>query len=285
MSRPLVVDTFPINNELDMLEMRLETMAEAVDYFIAVEANVDHQDHPKPFHISENLDRFDVWADKLIVVRAEGLPTHADDPDPWARELAQREFVLDGLREVDRRVGLTGDTIVLHGDVDEICRPLHVRNVRPTFPKRPALLPDRTVDRGFVSFEQRGHFFAVDWLHPDPWYGTVAGTLGQVMALHVDHGSNPFQKMRNLRNWNPTVLVDAGWHFSWLGGQEAALAKLGSFCHPEVAERTLQGLTTDRYLREGMHLDGRMMAPVDVNGEWPAYIHEVRCPAEWFRPR
>jgi DNA-binding transcriptional ArsR family regulator len=81
------------------------------------------------------------------------------------------------------------------------------------------------------------------------------------------------------------ALRDAGWHFSWLGGQKAALAKLGSFCHPEVAERTLHGLKSDRYLREGMHLDGRIMKPVDVNDEWPAYIVERRCPTEWFRPR
>jgi hypothetical protein len=280
-SRPLVIDTFPINNELAMLEMRLETMAEAVDFFIAVEADVDHQDNPKPFHISDNIERFAPWADKLVVVRATGLPTIDDDPDPWARELMQREYVLDGLKDIATRVELSPDTIVLHGDVDELCRPLHIRNVRPTIPKRTVLQPDGKPDIGFVTFEQRGHFFAVDWLYPDVWGGTVAGTMRQVIEL----GAYPFQKMRNTRNWNQATLVDAGWHFSWLGGQKAALDKLGSFCHPEVAERTLHGLSTDRYLREGMHLDGRVMAPVDVNDEWPAYIVERRCPTEWFRPR
>lgn len=279
MSRPLIIDTFPINNELDMLAMRLETMDPAVDFFIAVEADVDHQDHPKPFHISEHLSRFDAWSDKLVVVRATGMPTHAEDPDPWARELAQREYVHDGLLEIDRRVGLDADTIILHGDVDEICRPTFVRNVRPKPPARPTVLPDRTLDTGFVSFVQRGHFFAVDWLHPEPWGGTVAGTLAQVARI------GKFHKMRNLRNWNVSVLHDSGWHFSWLGGKEAAQRKLGSFCHPEVAERTAVGLADDRYLREGLHLDGRKMAPVDVNDEWPAFIVERRCPPEWFRPR
>lgn len=275
----MIVDTFPINNELEMLTMRLETMSPAVDYFVAVEADVDHQDNPKPFHISDNLDRFTRWADKLIVVKATGLPTVEDDPDPWARELMQREYVLDGLRNIP---GIDENAIILHGDVDEICRPLHVRNVRPKVPARPGLLPDGKPDLGFVTFEQRGHFFAVDWLYPDVWGGTVAGTVKQVMEL----GPYPFQKMRNLRNWNPSVLTDAGWHFSWLGGQEAAMRKLGSFCHPEVAERTLHGLSSDRYLREGMHLDGRVMAPVEVErGEWPDFIVDRRCPTEWFRPR
>jgi hypothetical protein len=72
--------------------------------------------------------------------------------------------------------------------------------------------------------------------------GTVAGTVAQIMEL----GPYPFQKMRNTRNWNRAALQDAGWHLSWLGGQAATLAKIQSFCHPEVAERTLLGLETDR---------------------------------------
>ena len=72
MSRPPVVDTFMVNDEFDILQMRLETMSPAVDWFVAVEADVDHQNHPKPYRLSENLDRFDFWADKLIVVQASG---------------------------------------------------------------------------------------------------------------------------------------------------------------------------------------------------------------------
>ncbi len=162
-------DTFPINGELEMLQCRLEEMSEAVDFMVAVEADVDHQDHPKPYHITENLDRFAAWSDQLVVVRASGLPTNTDDPDPWARELAQREHALRGLHIIDSQyTKLHADTIILHGDVDEICRPLHVKNVRPG-----------RVNEGdaLISFEQRMHCFAVDWLHPDPWGGTVAGTI------------------------------------------------------------------------------------------------------------
>jgi len=264
--RPFIIDVFPFNNELDMLQCRLEEMSSAVDWFIAIEADVDHQDHPKPFHLSDNLDRFAAWSDQLIVIRATGMPTATDDPDPWARELAQREYAMEGLRRINSQHTLQDDDIVLHGDVDEICRALHVRNVRP-----------RT---GFVTFEQRLHCFAVDWLHPDPWGGTVAATLRQLGGL----GQWPFQKLRNTRNTNQ-ALADAGWHLSWLGGKEAALAKLGSFCHPEIADRTLVGLSTDLYLREGFHVDGRRMEPVDVDESWPKMIAERRCPEVWFRPR
>ena len=282
--RPLVVDTFPVHDELDLLECRLTEIAGAVDYVIAVEADVTHQDQPKPYYLSENMDRFAAWKDKLIVVRATGLPTVADDPDPWARELAQRGYICDALDELD----LADDDIILHGDVDEIPTALHARNVRP-------------VPGWFVSFEQRLHSFAIDWLHPDPWYGTVAARAATVRAL--GDNLNCFARMRDRRNrhmWQPGnpegdwmfwrnnpahILRDAGWHFSWIGGQEAAFRKLAAFCHPEVRDIIEEGLTQDVFIREGWHADGRRMYPCDVDDTYPKWIRDGNAPASWYRPR
>lgn len=254
----MIVDTFMFNNELDMLECRLVEIGDAVDWMVAVEADVDHQDHPKPYLLTEHLSRFDQWKDKLVVVRATGLPTVQDDPDPWAREHAQREHTWVAIKALD----LPDDTVVLHGDIDEIPTAVATRNVRP---------------RGFVAFEQRGHFFAVDWLYPDPWCGTVAGRLADIRS---------FGAMRDTRNITPTRLPNAGWHLSWLGGKEANLEKLGSFCHPEVSDRIHDGLQgNNRFLHHGVHVDGKVMAPVDVDKTWPKWVAERRCPENWFRPR
>lgn len=291
-----VVDTFMVNAETDMLTLRLDTMADAVDWFVAVEADVDHQNHPKSFHISEALERgeFAEWKDKLVVVQATGLPDFEHESDPWCREWAQRDWCWVGLDQIEARTGepLSNDTVILHGDIDEVCNPMHVRNVRPRF-------------KEFVLFAQTMYSFAVDWEHPDPWGGTVAFTLATLRAIRrrtvIDgevYHPGPWQICRNQRNglmarnfdyegtgWSATVLPYAGWHFSWLGGQDAAMRKLGSFCHPEVADRIEQGLSTDLYLREGFHVDGRKMRPVDVDETFPRWIREGHAPAEWFRPR
>ena len=66
MSRPLRIDTFPIHDELDMLECRLTEIFDAVDYVVAVEADVTHQDSPKPFYVTENLARFDAFKDMHV---------------------------------------------------------------------------------------------------------------------------------------------------------------------------------------------------------------------------
>lgn len=251
----MIFDSFMINDELDMLECRLRELESIPNLVhVAVEADVDHQDHPKPYHLTENAERFAAWGDRLRIVRAAHLPTAADKPDPWAREHAQREHTWTGL------IDATPDDIVLHGDLDEIPNALTVRNVRP---------------RGVVAFEQRLYCFAVDWQHPDPWRGTVAAHLRDIPS---------FGALRDARNQAPH-LPNAGWHLSWLGGQDQTLRKLGSFCHPEIAERTRAGLETDEFLRDGYHVDGKKLLPVEVDKTWPRWIAERHCPENWFRPR
>lgn len=252
MSRPKIVDTFMFNNELDMLECRLTEIGDAVDYVIAVEADVDHQDHPKPYHLTDNLSRFDAWADKLIVVRATGLPTIAENPDAWAREHAQREGVATGLLEV----GAETDWVILHGDCDEIPKALVVRNLRPD---------------GYRSLAQRGHFWSLRWQYPYAWHGTVAARLG-----HIDS----FGAMRDRRN-TCRAIPDAGWHLSWLGTAEQAMTKVGSFCHPEVEERIVSGLASNRFLADGIHVDGVRMSRVELDGSYPKWIRDGKHPESW----
>lgn len=264
--RPLVVDCFPFHDELDVLEMRLTELYDAVDAFVLVEADVTHQDQPKPYHYMENRERFAPWADKIVAVQATGLPTLADDPNAWARELAQREHIASGLRHID----LDGATVVLQSDVDEIPRSFHARNIRPS---------------GFAAFHQRGHFWAVDWLYPPGWNGTVAATVSFLGSLNTP---TPFGEMRNARNrcLVPAGYDDAGWHFSWLGGAERANKKIASFCHPEVERDLRAKIDDDNFCyREGWHVDKVRMRPVTVDGTWPKWIVDGNAPESWFRPR
>jgi hypothetical protein len=262
----MIIDTFPFHDELDILEMRLTELYDTVDWFVIVEADVTHQDRPKPSYYLDNVQRFAPFADKVVHVWGTGLPTIKDDPDPWAREHAQREHIATGLAQI----GVSGSDIIMQSDVDEIPRPLHVRNCRP--------------GSRFVAFGQRGHFWAVDWEYPPGWMGTVAGTVDSIHKLSPVH---PFGSMRNLRN-NPGLirLPDAGWHFSWLGGPDRAVKKVNAFCHPEVEADIRGAIANDNfYWREGFHVDGVKMRPVDVNDEWPKWIVAGNAPETWYRPR
>ena len=268
--RPRVFDAFPwagTPTELLLLECRLTELYDTVDAFIVVEARVDHQDHPKPLHYLDHQDEFAAWKDKIVYVVAEALPTAAENSWQWAREHAQREWIFAGLEEL----GAEPDDIIMQSDADEIPTALVARNVRP---QRNQL----------IAFHQRGHFWAIDWQYPDPpgWNGTVA-TRVETLAKLARPSCGPFTAMRDMRNSSPQI-PNAGWHASWLGGLDSAMTKVGSFCHPEVEERIVKG--AERFYREGIHVDGQKMLPVDVDKTWPRWMQDpANVPASWLRPR
>lgn len=269
MNRPRIIDAFPFAGtptELLLLECRLTELYDAVDQFIIVEARVDHQDHPKPLNYLDHQDRYAPWKDKITYVVADPMPSLADNDWSWAREHAQREYIMDGLLELEA----DADDIILQSDLDEIPRALVARNVRPQRSE-------------MISFIQRGHFWAIDWEYPPGWCGTVATRVGNLPNL--DRGrAGPFAAMRNSRNLNGKKLSNAGWHFSWLGGIDAAMTKVNGFCHPEVEQRIRTG--AERFWAEGVHVDRIKMKPVDVDKTWPKWMQDpTNVPASWYRPR
>lgn len=257
-------DAFPLGGsptELLLLECRFTELYDVVDGFIIVEATVDHQDHPKELNYLANEDRFAPWKDKITYVVAERLPTREEDDGVWAREHAQREYIAQGLAELEA----DADDIILQSDADEIPRAVAARNVRP-------------IGDNFVSFNQKGHFWAIDWEYVEGWCGTVAGRVEA--ALKVGFGG-----MRDMRNRAPQKLPNAGWHFSWLGGPEAWDYKVSTFCHPEVVDR-IQGENGERRWREGIHVDHHKMQPCEVDSSYPKWMQDpANVPDSWRRPR
>lgn len=259
----MIYDTFMIGGhpdgpELDLLELRLLELEDVRNLVhVCVEADVDHQGNAKPFYVTEHADRFAPWKERLRIVRATDLPSVQEFPDPWAREHSQREHAARGMEDANP------DDFVLHGDLDEIPTPLIVKN-----------LPRR----GGYSFDMTWCSFAVDWVCPQRWRGTVVVKASDIAARGFGHA-------RDSRNFFPPVPYPGGFHLGWLGGTEANWLKLRSFCHPEVERKIAEGLTQDQFLLEGWHVDGQRMTPVDVDDTWPRYIREGRCPQSWFRPR
>ncbi len=270
--RPRRWDAFPFAGsptELLLLECRLTELYDSVDGFILVEGTLNHQGKPKPLNYREHQGRFAAWKDKITYVVADSLPTAEEIPhlgNPWAREHAQREWIAKGLEELDA----AADDIVFQSDADEIPSVLAARNVHP----RGAQL---------VSLEQKAHFWAIDWLWPPGWRGTVAGRWGAIQRLADRRPGGPFAAMRDSRNANPPVV--GGWHFSWLGGtQEAWMRKVHSFCHPEVEQRIIDN--AEKNFREGHHVDPPPMVPVEVDKTYPKWMQDpANVPDAWRRPR
>lgn len=247
----MIYDCVMIRDELDMLQMRCEELADYDVRHVIVEARCDHQGHPKPLHFAENEERFAPWADRIVHIVADHLP---DDPNPWVREHAQRDHALTALADA------APDDVILISDIDEI-------------PSRSAL---EATPRPAVALQQNVCAFAVDWL------GFKERTSVIANAGYVQE-QRSLAKIRDLRATWP-VIWRGGWHFCWLGGKEACLRKLDAFCHLEAREIVQQGIESGDFIDRGLW-NVAQLEPVDVDGRWPAMIRERRCPETWFRPR
>jgi hypothetical protein len=256
-------DVFMMNDELDILEMRLLELQEVEDLrHVLVEAPLDHQGHLKPLFYADSRERFSAWNDRIIHVVARDLPSAEETPNPWARENAQREHARIGLKDAD-----PGD-IVLHGDLDEI-------------PRAWAAAYDPR--GGITCMMMRDHAFAIDWQAKAEFWGTMITPLRNVYT---------FSALRELRHQVP-VINEAGWHLNCLGGPEAIRAKLGSFCHLEMRELLERGIDGGYFYERGLRwgpppdlrLGEEQLEAVDVDSTWPRWIREGNAPASWYRPR
>ena len=60
-----IYDVFPFFNELDILEIRLNSLYEVVDYFLITEATTTFSGNSKKLFLTENLEQFEKFKDKI----------------------------------------------------------------------------------------------------------------------------------------------------------------------------------------------------------------------------
>jgi hypothetical protein len=113
-----IFDCFTFNNELDILEFRLEQLYESVDQFVLVESRQTHTGTSKPLHFYENMVRFSKWKDKISYFEC---PIDSN-MSSWTYENYQRDYI----RQCLYKLRVIDDDIVFISDVDEI---INVNNV------------------------------------------------------------------------------------------------------------------------------------------------------------
>lgn len=269
----MIYDCFSFFNELDLLEIRLNTLCDVVDRFVLVESTLTHSGTPKPLYFAENKARFAKFCDRIIHIVVDDFPSFPDATYremAWIRENWQRNAIIRGIPE-----SANDDDCVIISDLDEIPSPKAVE-VAAKYNGISHLYLD------FYSYflNYRNYFTPV-------WTGG-----GQILPLGVlRSGKAPDDKDLNLivdrrvnQGMTPTlvrhlkphhVIENAGWHFSFCGGADAVRSKLMAYAHTEIntPENTLSHNIESKVL-SGMapykNLD-RFFA-VQIDGSFPEYI-------------
>lgn len=206
-----IFDCCIINDELDMLELRMELLYDHVDYFVVCEADLTHSGRVKPLHLKTNLSRFEKFKDKLIPIVATLNPM----TNSWERERSHRHSIVDGLIGVAEP-----NDLIIVGDVDEICRPEIIAAI------------DR--ERG-ARLELNMYYYNLHTRVKQGW---------SIGALPFGMEADP-NKIRSLEGHNPPVIDNAGWHLSYMMTPEGIVNKIGSFLHHDWSETDPRVLDVD----------------------------------------
>ena len=200
----MIFDCFTFCNELDLLELRLETLSDVVDKFVLVEADQTFTGKSKPFFFAENKARFTNYLDRIIHVQVGDMP---QTNNPWDREHFQRNAVVRGLS------GSQTDDIVLLSDIDEIPHPDTL--LRLTSDGRCLSL----LETYPLVLIQNIYYYYVNVLDREQWPGSI--------AIRKKNFAMSPEELRTLRFRLPR-LRNGGWHFSYMGGAEQVRQKLNS---------------------------------------------------------
>ena len=221
---PKIYDCFTYFNEDRLLQLRLETLWNTVDYFVICESVLTFSGNSKP--INFKIENFKKYESKIRYLLIKDFPFKSDDP--WVYEGYQRNYLINGLHDAS-----SNDWVIL-SDLDEIPNPIALAKFNP---KR--FLRARLVQLGYAYFMNNLH---VDGSAPVFWNKAKLTTYSNL--------KNVFKNMDSLREYRPKgflrgvkrffvnkvltqSLYDAGWHFTWMGSVDDMLLKLESFSHQE----------------------------------------------------
>lgn len=262
----MLYDCFPFFNELDILEIRLNTLDSIADRFVLVEAVWTHAGNPKPLYFEQSKDepRFAKFKDKIIHIIVDDQPEW--NQQTWYLENYQRNAISRALTDC------RPDDIIMISDVDEIPFPEKVVELRGKQGIQSIIPYYFGYYLNLFRFGYRLKLGCNILSYSD--YLTILDdetVLGSFFQSAAGEGTNAtkirlyFGSKKILHNW-------FGWHFSYLGGAQRVLEKLQNFAHQEhnndLSLEKLELAIANKTLL------GEKLTLVEIDQSFPPYILE-----------
>jgi beta-1,4-mannosyl-glycoprotein beta-1,4-N-acetylglucosaminyltransferase len=265
-----VYDLFVINDELDWLEIRLDTLAAQVDYFVIVECAYTSTGLPKPLVLKENWARFAAFHSQIIYHEVTDMPAGAKET--WDYDNYQRNAlylqVIPGLR--GKEAARIGDILIV-SDVDEIPIPTAITVMRNCeFPNRLTLQSQFF----YYGFQWRHH--GEEWAHPQATIYRGPGRTILPADLRNGEGGSRLTSW-----WHKANLWNSGWHCSLcFQNISEVLTKMSGLSHTPYDKEEFRDRThiVDR-VRKGLDIFDRpreKLIRVHNNQDIPGYIDSNR---------
>lgn len=246
-----VVDTFPFNNELDLLELRLRELEGSVHRHVLVESMYTQTGKPKRLYFNETKARFQRWLPRIEHVVVSELPDMSasasakDGKLGWKNEVYVRNQAGRGLSRLLDAGEVAADDVVVVSDCDEILSP-EALFVLSAYKGYPAL----------TKVSLRWSFYGFFWVKPGPTVVGAAASAGWfVEEGNRTHAVRDWKTAKRVATWTlgdpresaGAAAVLAGWHCSWCTPVEEWQQKRDS-----VVEPPYRAKSKDKYGLEKM---------------------------------
>ena len=245
--KPTIYDTFIFNNELDILEIRLNEMYSIVDRFVIVEGNRTHSNKSKSLNFNDNLKRFEKFLHKITYIVVEDWPA----TDSWSMERHQRDCIMRGL------TSCKDNDIIIMGDCDEIARASSIKEFEPS--------------KIIMNFEQNLYYYSLNCQADQNWDWlkiTTYKNLKEKTPCGIRY--TPFTA-------TDSTIKNGGWHFSYCTDISGIIYKIDCTAHQEYNRDDIKDRSRlEKLVKEGKDVFGRNLTYhfTEINETYPNYILE-----------
>lgn len=207
----MIIDAFPFNDELLLLELRLEELYPVVDKFVIIETRRNYRGVPKPLYFAENKQRYARFLDKIIHHVPEGLP----NAGAWEYEILQRNVLADVLRNLSPKL----DDTMSFSDCDEVPNPRVVKEYRP--------------ELGLRNLKQYTFYYNFNNLMD---YGNRSWSRARIGRVEDIYNLTAYEFRQGPRDLDPTFpsIEEGGWHGSYFGDLARIRRKVHSISHDDM---------------------------------------------------
>lgn len=199
-------------------------LKDKVDRFVITEGDHTHRGKPKELIFPKVLEELGITSEKIIYVPVH-MPSFEEEPNAWIRERMQRDAAGQFIGEND---------VAIISDCDEIIDPAFVDYYVSIARANPFNI--LRIPMAFLCSRADLRVHRPDG-SPVPWNAPF-----MVMKNHLrDYTLSQIREARALETYNLIyqdifaidggIVVDAGWHLSWMGDLDRVKTKEEAFLH------------------------------------------------------
>ncbi|ABT15017.1 hypothetical protein NY2A_B618R [Paramecium bursaria Chlorella virus NY2A] len=216
MTHKKIIDCFIFYNELDLLNYRLHTLNDIVDYFIIVESTHTFSGKEKELFFTDNKHLFEKFKDKIIHIVVDDFPYKYPDIDyqnkeQWKNEYYQRNSISIGLDKLN----IENNDIIIISDVDEIPDINRLYEIK-----------HYNCEISVCALEMDLYYYNLNSLCGDKWSSCKIISYDTYKELKLT--------CNEIRELNCMRIRNGGWHLSYFGDTMFIKNKIHSFSHQEL---------------------------------------------------